>query len=888
MIFLKSSDLFSFILTFIITLSFLIIVTAAPSTSDEISGCNLMPMPTKISFGQGKLEVDSEFRVFLSGFNEPRLQRAAQRMIQRLSTRTGLPLSSEIEKDASKASLEISCQGPGEEIQSISEDESYTLEVNSASARLNAPTPVGVLRGIETFLQLLNHDSEGYHIPAVRIQDKPRFPWRGLLIDVCRHWIPIEIIKRNLDAMAAVKLNVLHWHLSEDQGFRVECKSWPKLHEMGSDGNYSTQEEINQILDYARDRGIRVVPEFDMPGHTTSWFVGYPELASAPGPYQIERFWGIFDPCMDPTKEALYTFLESFFQEMARLFPDEYFHIGGDEVSGKHWKSNPDITAFKHKHGMKDNQDLQAYFNKKIQVILSKYGKKMVGWDEIFHPDLPEDIVVQSWRGQESLAKAAREGYMGILSHGYYLDHILPASFHYKVDPLDKGAAELNSEQKARILGGEACMWGEFVNPETIDSRIWPRAACVAERLWSPQDIKDIEDMYRRLESADRNLDWLGITHRSNYPLMLQNLVGKHDIGSLKILADIVEPVKFYTRPNTREYTQMTPLNRLVDAARPESRKARQFRDMVDEMLGDVPNYGTNRQIIREWLIEWRDNNEKLRPILEDSILLKEIIPLSKDVASLADVGLQALNYIENDQKPPQSWLESLSSLLNRPQKPECELQIMIVPAISKLVEAALHPLASDDFEDGDAQGWRPNIPGNWRVVEEDGSLVYRLIAPGRPGVVRAPTSWSILKDFDVTDFVFTGRLKCRADTTNINRSVVIVFHYQDPTHFYYAHFAAISDQVHNIIGLVNGKDRVKINREPPGQSIPRLKDLKFHDFKVIYEAETGEIKAYLDDMKTPILTANDKTLNHGFMGVGSFDDTGSFDDIKLWAKIFK
>ena len=641
-------------------------------------------------------------------------------------------------------------------------------------------------------------------------------------------------------------------------------------------------------MDYARDRGIRVVPEFDMPGHTTSWFVGYPELASAPGPYQIERFWGIFDPCMDPTKEALYTFLESFLREMAGLFPDEYFHIGGDEVSGKHWKSNPDITAFKHKHGMKDNHDLQAYFNKKIQVILSKYGKKMVGWDEIFHPDLPKDIVVQSWRGQESLAKAAREGYMGILSHGYYLDHILPASFHYKVDPLDKGAAELNSEQKARIMGGEACMWGEFVTPETIDSRIWPRAACVAERLWSPQDIKDIEDMYRRLESVDRNLDWLGITHRSNYPLMLQNLVGKYDIGSLKILADIVEPVKFYTRPNTREYTQMTPLNRLVDAARPESHKARQFRDMVDEMLADAPNYRINRQIIREWLIEWRDNNEKLRPILEDSVLLKEIIPLSEDVASLADVGLQALNYIENEQKPPQSWLEGLSSLLDRPQKPEYEMQIMIVPAISKLVEAAQPPLISDDFEDGNAQAWKPNVPENWRVAEEDGSLVYRLIAPGPPGAVRAPTSLSILKDFDVTDFVFTGRLKCGAETNNIYRSVVIVFHYQDPIHFYYAHFAAISDKVHNIIGLVNGKDRVKINREPLGQSIPRLKDLKFHDFKVIYDAETGEIKAFLDDMTTPILTANDKTLNHGFVGVGSFDDTGSFDDIKLWGKIFR
>lgn len=689
MIFSKAFSLFAFISIFTIGFFFLTIVTATPSSSAEISSSNLVPMPAEISFWQGKLAVDSEFKAALTGYKEPRLQRAVLRLIRRLSTQTGIPLASEIENDASKAILEILCQGPGEKIQSLDEDESYTLEVNSSRAQLKASTPVGVLRGIETFLQLVRLDSEGYYIPAVQIQDKPRFPWRGLLIDVCRHWMPIDVIKRNLDGMAAVKLNVLHWHLSEDQGFRIECKDWPKLHEMGSDGNYYTQAQIREVLDYARDRGIRVVPEFDIPGHTTSWLVGYPQLASAPGPYQIERFWGVHDPCMDPTREEVYTFLDSFLKEMAKLFPDEYFHIGGDEVNGKHWDSNSDIVAFKREHGMKDNHDLQAYFNKKVQAILNKHGKKMVGWDEILHPDLPKDIVVQSWRGQESLAKVARKGYMGILSYGYYLDHILPASHHYQVDPLDKDAAKLNDEQKARILGGEACMWGEFVTPETIDSRIWPRTAAIAERLWSPENVEDIEDMYRRLEVVNRNLDWLGLEHNSNYPKMLQRLTGKHPIDSLKVLADIVEPVKFYTRPSTYEYTQMTPLNRLVDAARPESNIARQFMNMVDEMLADAPAYGTNREIIREWLSIWHENHTILRPILEDSFLLNEIIPLSEDVASLAEVGLQALDYLENDQQPLQWWLEGVSSLLDRPKRPEYELKIMIVPAICKLVEAA-------------------------------------------------------------------------------------------------------------------------------------------------------------------------------------------------------
>jgi hypothetical protein len=196
--------------------------------------------------------------------------------------------------------------------------------------------------------------------------------------------------------------------------------------------------------------------------------------------------------------------------------------------------------------------------------------------------------------------------------------------------------------------------------------------------------------------------------------------------------------------------------------------------------------------------------------------------------------------------------------------------------------------LVSDDFEDSDAQGWQPNIPEHWEVAEEEGSLVYRLTAPGPAGEIRAPTSHSILKAFDVTSFVFTGRIKCHADPTNKHRDVDVIFHYQDPTHFYYVHFSAVSDELHNIIGMVNGKDRAKINHEPPGHSIARMSDLRFHDFKVTCYAETGKIMVYLDDLTSPILTATDKTLGHGYVGLGSFDDTGSFDDIKLWGKIHK
>ena len=195
-------------------------------------------------------------------------------------------------------------------------------------------------------LQLLDSGREGYYLPAVSIEDRPRFPWRGLMIDIGRRWQPMEVIKRNLDGMAAIKLNVLHLHITEDQGFRVECKKFPELHRMGSDGNFYTQDQMREIIEYARMRGIRVVPEFDMPGHTTSWFVSHPELASKPGPYQIERKWGIFEPVLDPTNERVYELLDGFLGEMAALFPDEFLHIGGDEVEAHHWKESAKIQAF--------------------------------------------------------------------------------------------------------------------------------------------------------------------------------------------------------------------------------------------------------------------------------------------------------------------------------------------------------------------------------------------------------------------------------------------------------------------------------------------------------------------------------------------------------------
>src|ERR1700680_4812096 len=529
---------------------------------------NLMPTPSAVQMGTGKLLIDPSFSVGIVGQSDPLLVRAVDRFLNDLRRQTGmLPLDMKV-ADAANAALVVHAAGRPKAPLELGEDESYSLVITTAGAKLDAPTTLGALHGLQTLLQLVENGPDGFDVPVISIQDNPRFPWRGLMIDVGRHFIPLDVLKRNLDGMAAVKLNVFHWHLSENQGFRVESKKFPKLQEMGSDGLYYTQDEVRELIAYARDRGIRVVPEFDMPGHSTAWFVGHPELASGPGPYDIERKWGIFDPAMDPTNEKLYKFLEQLIEEMAKLFPDHYFHIGGDEVNGKQWDANPKIQEFKKSHGLASNDALQAYFSQRVQKLVAKNGKAVVGWAEVFIPGVPKDIVIQSWRGQASLAQAAKQGYRGILSNGYYLDLGWSAARHYAVDPLGEAAANLSAEEKARVLGGESCMWSEYVNAENIDSRIWPRNAAIAERLWSPQEVRDPASMYARMQVISAQLEWIGLTHESYHARMLHRIAGaanSEEFGALKTFADAVEPVKDYKREETatEEPTSKMPMIRV-------------------------------------------------------------------------------------------------------------------------------------------------------------------------------------------------------------------------------------------------------------------------------------------------------------------------------------
>lgn len=649
---------------------------------------NLMPVPASVRFNPGRLAVTKSFNVASRGQTDARLRAGLERFLRRIEGRTVLELPRGLATDAASASLVIQSGGPGRDVPSVEEDESYSLEVTDRQAVLSAPTTVGLLRGLETFLQLLDGDREGYFVPAVSIRDRPRFPWRGLMMDIARHYQPPEVMKRNLDAMAAVKLNVLHWHLTEDQGFRVESKKFPRLHQMGSDGLFYTQEQIKEIIAYARERGIRVVPEFDMPGHATAWLVGHPELGSAPGPYTIERRAGIFEPALDPTREETYTFLDTFLGEMAALFPDAYMHIGGDENEGKQWDRNPQIQAFMKEKGIKDNHALQSYFNQRLQKILTKHGKVMMGWDEIFQPDLPKEVVIHSWRGTQALAEAARKGYKGVLSNGFYIDLSFPTHQHYAVDPIPEGST-LTAAEAARVLGGEATMWAEWVSPETIDSRIWPRTAAIAERLWSPREVRDVEDMYRRLAVTSVRLEELGLTHEKNQAMMLRRLAGGRETGPLLTLVSLVEPVKEYRRYQQRPQTMLSPLTGLIDAARPDSDAARRFAMSVDRMLSDAPRFDSHSQQVRGALTQWLSASAELEALIDGSPGLHEARPLARDLSELATAGLEALSYLSRGVAPPAEWRDARLAAIDNAAKPKAALEFAVIPSLRQLVVAA-------------------------------------------------------------------------------------------------------------------------------------------------------------------------------------------------------
>ncbi|MBB6254133.1 beta-N-acetylhexosaminidase [Nitrospirillum iridis] len=643
----------------------------------------LMPLPASMVAGTGQLVVDGSFTVALAGPADPHLDAAARTLIRQLSAKTGQFLAGA--PVTGGATLTLTVTRASATVPAPNEDEAYTLTVTPGGASITAATSIGINRGIATFVQLVAAGPQGYAVPAVTIHDQPRFPWRGLLLDVSRHFMPVATVERTLDLMQAVKLNVLHWHLADNQGFRVESKVYPKLHQLGSDGNFYTQDQVRAVIRYAADRGIRVVPEFDMPGHTTAWLVGYPELASQPGPYTIERHWGVFDPALDPTRDSTYQFLDRLVGEMTALFPDAYFHIGGDEVNGEQWKASPAVQAYMKAHGLKDTAALQALFTTKVQAIVARHGKHAIGWDEIMDGDMPKDVVVQSWRDAESLRKAALAGHAGILSAPYYLDLNWPAGRHYAADPMPEN---LPADLANLILGGEACAWSERLSPENLDIRLWPRAAVVAEKLWSPRAMTaDTAGMYRRLDGVARDLAWAGSRHEAAGLAMLARVAGPAGVDALLPLAQAVEPLKDYRRSAQRpDAVQGTPLNRLVDTVPAESAQARAFSLAVDHFRTNPRDVEARAAVLRPLMV-WAQGDAVLAPHVGATPLLAELAGPSAKLARLADAGLAAAEALHTG-KPMVDRAGGEKAVVDAADA-GAELEFAILPAVARLVKAA-------------------------------------------------------------------------------------------------------------------------------------------------------------------------------------------------------
>jgi hexosaminidase len=647
------------------------------------AGLDLMPVPASVTVRPGGLSIDPSFGVALRGPSDRRVQAAVGRFLNRLSRTAGVAWSrdSRAAVDDAGARLLIAWQESAPAEPRVMEDESYTLEIDSVQARLNAPTSTGILRGLESLLQSVRTEPGQAGFPAVLIRDQPRFVWRGLLLDCSRHFLPVQAIKRTLDGMAAFKYNVLHWHLSDDQGFRMESEAFPKLHEMGSDGLFYTQDEIRDIVSFAADRGIRVIPEFDIPGHATSWFVGYPELASGPGPYKIQHQAGLFEPLMDPSRPEVYAFLDSFIGEIAGLFPDPYIHIGGDEVDPTQWTRNAAVQAFMKAEGIGNAQQLQEYFNRRVQQILARHGRKMIGWDEILGAGLPPDAIVQSWRSLSSLAQTVRSGHPAILSFGYYLDQLQPAAEHYLVDPFDGESARVSPAERAQILGGEACLWTEHISADNLDLRLWPRAAAIAERLWSPQQVRDVTSMYSRLETAGRHLKSVDIDVDLSRRQLLERMADSSSVEPIAVLLESLKPVRAANRSDTNEIRAAT-LDRLVDAADPDSRASRQLTLSLSQWRVHLPE-------IRAQLIRWRDNSVVAESILARYPDLREAVPLAKDVRDLSAAALEALNCLDRGQKPSRAWVTRQGQLLEREGVPQADLTVTLVDTLRTLIGMA-------------------------------------------------------------------------------------------------------------------------------------------------------------------------------------------------------
>lgn len=773
----------------------------------------LMPYPHTVERQQGQLVLSETIHFAIESKKSAATNQLVKELSKRIQQQTGQ--SVELKKTAaSKAQLFIRIENTQPIANHIADwNESYQLNISAAKIELTAKQLVGAQRGLETLLQLIGTEPQ-IVLPLVSINDQPRFKWRGLLLDTSRHFFSVETIKRQLDAMAAAKYNIFHWHLTDDQGWRFESKKYPKLQQLASDGEFYTRQQMREIVAYAQARGIQVLPEIDMPGHASAIAVAYPELMSAPGPYAMEYRWGVHKPTLNPANENVYKFAEAIIAELTELFPFEYVHIGGDEVDPEHWNNNADIQTFMQLQGLKDHRALQAYFNQRVQKILHQHQRKMIGWDEIQHKDLPKDIVIQSWRGPDAVSESVAAGFQAILSTGYYLDQPQTAAYHYRNDPIpptpynhqrienipenqisswsfemprqrgkpvtgsftlinaregfidftgksrravaiqnltqnaavfsldtwmgpvefrvnfngdnlqgkaivgnapyqlsgkkiapkiastEPAVTSLSAQQTQLILGGEAALWAEIVDEQSIDLRLWPRAFAVAERLWSAREVQDENSLYQRLNAVSA---WAekstGLLHRQQQRSALVRLANTTTVvnseadtaatvAALELLSETLAPAYYYHRQHEKSaretYSKADPLNRLVDALPVENERLRQF-DLRLALWLKNPQENAEYVALCAQLQRWVKNRKALNSILSVPPSLRTIA--DKNTA-IAELMLNLLQQHLSRELPDAAAQKTAQELITSAQQIDQEMVIALAFSAEKILSA--------------------------------------------------------------------------------------------------------------------------------------------------------------------------------------------------------
>jgi hexosaminidase len=550
------------------------------ATQQSIS---IIPQPVKLTPQNGSFAIGKDTRIFVDPKNEE-LRKIGEYLARNIAEKTGMQ-PAVVQKAPDKNSRQHIFLTLSSPIDTLG-TEGYTLQVQPTQVVLAAKAPNGIFLGTQTIRQLLpaTKTTGTVAIPALEVVDKPRYQWRGMHLDVARHFMPIEFVKEYIDYLAMHKLNTFHWHLTEDQGWRIEIKKYPKLTEVGAwrdgtlighysdqphqfsnerHGGFYTQEQIKDVVKYAQERYITVVPEIEMPGHAVAALTTYPHLSCTGGPFEVEKKWGVFDDIFCAGNEQTFTFLEDVMTEVLALFPSKIVHIGGDEAPKTRWKECPKCQKRIKDEGLKDEHELQSYFIQRMEKFLNAKGRTIIGWDEILEGGLAPNAYVMSWRGTEGGIAAAKQHHYVVMTPGshVYFDHyqgepsLEPTAIGglttlEKVYSFEPTPDVLSPQEKKYILGAQANVWTEYIpTSEHVEYMVFPRISALSEVLWTPASKKNWTDFQNRMQQQYKRYDAMGINYaRSTFNVKQQITVDPaQGIATVSLATDAVGPQIFYT-----------------------------------------------------------------------------------------------------------------------------------------------------------------------------------------------------------------------------------------------------------------------------------------------------------------------------------------------------